>query len=141
VLIADKQGIERGTAGRRRSLDHPARCLARIFYVRVIARQRNPDSHRVILVAAQASIRPELGGQAKDRLRLRRRAEGMLAIGLAWQFPGPRLHWVQTCRADEAAIQCEKCERSECAGSKLRHRKPRTGGDHPLLARSRAFPR
>ena len=51
VLIADKQGIERRTACRRRSLDHPARSLARICRVRVIARQRDPDSHRVILVA------------------------------------------------------------------------------------------
>jgi hypothetical protein len=50
VLIADKQGIERSTARRRSSLDHPARSLARIFHVRVIARQRDPDSHRVILI-------------------------------------------------------------------------------------------
>jgi hypothetical protein len=50
VLIADKQGIERSTARRRGSLDHPARSLARIFHVRVIARQRDPDSHRVILI-------------------------------------------------------------------------------------------
>jgi len=51
VLIADEQGIERSTACRRRSLDHPARCLARICHVRMIARQRDPDSHRVILFA------------------------------------------------------------------------------------------
>jgi hypothetical protein len=49
VLIADKQGIERRTAGRRGSLDHPARSLARIFSVRVIARERDPKSHFVIL--------------------------------------------------------------------------------------------
>jgi hypothetical protein len=51
VLIADKQGIERSTACRHRSLDHPARCLARVCHVRMmIARQRDPDSHRVILI-------------------------------------------------------------------------------------------
>jgi hypothetical protein len=50
VLIADKQGIERSTACRRRSLDHPARCSARICHVRMIARQRDPHSHRVILI-------------------------------------------------------------------------------------------
>jgi hypothetical protein len=49
VLIADKQGIKRRTAGRRGSLDHPARSLARIFSVRVIARERDPKSHFVIL--------------------------------------------------------------------------------------------
>ena len=80
VLIADKQGIERGTAGRRGPLDHPARSLARIFHVRVIARERDPDLHCVILVAAQASIRPELADQAKDRLRLRHRAGGILVL-------------------------------------------------------------
>jgi Acetyltransferase (GNAT) domain len=47
VLIADKQGIECSKARRRGSLDHPARCLARICHVRMIARQRDPDSHRV----------------------------------------------------------------------------------------------
>jgi hypothetical protein len=52
VLIADKQRVERSTVRRRGSLDHPARSLARIFHVRVIARQRDPDSHRLILVAA-----------------------------------------------------------------------------------------
>ncbi len=77
VLIADKQGIERRTAGCRGPLDHPARPLARILHVRVIACQRDPDLHRVILVAAQASIRPELADQAKDRLRLRHRARGL----------------------------------------------------------------
>jgi hypothetical protein len=51
VLIADKQGIERSPARRRRSIDHPARSMARIFHVRVIAGQRDPDSHHVILFA------------------------------------------------------------------------------------------
>jgi hypothetical protein len=51
VLIADKQGIEGSTLRRRRSLDHLARSLARIFRVRVIARQRDSDSHCVFLVA------------------------------------------------------------------------------------------
>src|SRR5205823_12365178 len=81
VLIADKQGIELGTAGRRGPLDHPARSLTRIFQVRVIARERDPDFHRVILVAAPASIRPELADQAKDRLRLRYCAGGILVDG------------------------------------------------------------
>jgi hypothetical protein len=58
VLIADKQGMETGTAGRRGPLDHRARSLARIGHVRIIARERDPDSHRMILVAAPA-IRPE----------------------------------------------------------------------------------
>jgi hypothetical protein len=38
-------------------LDDPARTLTRIFHVRVIGGQRNPDSHRVILIAAQSAIR------------------------------------------------------------------------------------
>jgi hypothetical protein len=53
VLIADKQGIEPGAACRRGSLDHPARSLARIYHVRVIARERDPDSHSVIPSPAQ----------------------------------------------------------------------------------------
>jgi hypothetical protein len=52
VLIADKQGVERSTVCRRGSLDHPARSLARIFYVRVIAGERDPNSHSVILLVA-----------------------------------------------------------------------------------------
>jgi hypothetical protein len=39
VLIADEQGIEPGAMCRRGSLDHPARSFARIFYVRVVARE------------------------------------------------------------------------------------------------------
>ena len=74
VLIADKQGIERGTACRRGPLDHPARSLARIFHVRVIARQRDPDPHRVDPCRRSASIRPELADQAKDRSNTRCRA-------------------------------------------------------------------
>jgi hypothetical protein len=31
--------------------------LAQIFHVRVIARERDPDSHHVILIAGPASIR------------------------------------------------------------------------------------
>ena len=50
VLIAHKQGIEPGAVRRCGSLDHPARSLARVFRVRVIARQRDPNFHRVILV-------------------------------------------------------------------------------------------
>ena len=57
MLIADKQGIEPGAACRRRPLDHPARSLARIFHVRVIARQRDPDSHRVIPTLTASSCR------------------------------------------------------------------------------------
>jgi hypothetical protein len=49
VLIADKQGIKRSAAGCRGSLDHPSRSSARIFDFRVIARQRDPDPHRVVL--------------------------------------------------------------------------------------------
>jgi hypothetical protein len=56
VLIADKQGIERSPARRRSALDHSARSLARICHVRMIARQRDPDSHRVILFAGVAVI-------------------------------------------------------------------------------------
>jgi hypothetical protein len=56
VLIADKQGIERSTACRRRPLDHPARSLARIYHVRMIARQRDPDSHLVILITGVNAI-------------------------------------------------------------------------------------
>jgi hypothetical protein len=52
MLIADKQGSEPGAVCRRGSLDHPARSLARIFHVRVIARERDPNSHSVILVVA-----------------------------------------------------------------------------------------
>ena len=51
VLIADEQGIEPGAVSRRGSLDHPARSLARILHVGVIARERDPNPHRVILVA------------------------------------------------------------------------------------------
>jgi len=54
VLIADKQGIEPGAACRRGALDHPARSLARIFHIQVIARERDPNSHRVILVAGSS---------------------------------------------------------------------------------------
>jgi len=43
-------GIEPGTACRG-SLDHPARPLARILHVRVIAPQRDPDPHRFIPLA------------------------------------------------------------------------------------------
>jgi len=49
VLITDKQGIKRSAPGCRGSLDHPSRSLARIFDIRVIARQRDPDPHRVVL--------------------------------------------------------------------------------------------
>src|SRR6516162_6000567 len=49
VLIANEQGIEPGAVRRRGSLDHPARSLARIFHVGVIARERDPNSHFVIL--------------------------------------------------------------------------------------------
>src|SRR5437868_1696528 len=58
VLIADEQGIERSMACGRGSLNDPARSLMGVCYLRVIARQRDPDSHRVILVvAAQAAVR------------------------------------------------------------------------------------
>jgi hypothetical protein len=50
VLITNEQGIEPGAVCRRGSLDHPARSLARICPVRVIARQRDPDFHRVVLI-------------------------------------------------------------------------------------------
>ena len=81
VLIADKQGIECRTVCRRGSLDHPARSLARICHVRVIARQRDPRlSSRHPLSPAQGLIRPERAVQAKDRLRL-----------LPRQSPAPRL--------------------------------------------------
>jgi hypothetical protein len=52
VLIPDEQGIEPGAVCRRGSLDHPARSLARIFHGRVIARERDANSHSVILVVA-----------------------------------------------------------------------------------------
>ena len=48
MLIADKQGIEAGAMCRRRSLDHPARPLARVFGVRVIACERDPDFHHIV---------------------------------------------------------------------------------------------
>jgi hypothetical protein len=49
VLIADEQGIEPGAVGCRGSLDYPARSLARVFHVRVIARERDSNPHFVIL--------------------------------------------------------------------------------------------
>jgi len=55
----------------------------------VIARERDPDSHRVILVAAPASIRPELADQAKERLRLRHRAGGTLFDGAVYRTIAP----------------------------------------------------
>ena len=57
VLIADKQGIERGTAGRRGPFDHPARSLTRVFDVRVIAGERDPDPHRVNPQTASSALR------------------------------------------------------------------------------------
>ena len=71
VLVADEQGIEPGAMRRRGALDHPPRSFARVFGVRVIARERDPNFHPVILVAGSASMRPEPGVQAKDQLRLR----------------------------------------------------------------------
>jgi hypothetical protein len=58
VLIADEQGIEPDAVGRRGSLDHPARSLARIFQLGVIARERNPDPHSVILVTGSIRLNP-----------------------------------------------------------------------------------
>ena len=55
MLIADTQGIEPGALCRRGSLDHPARSLTGIFHVRVIARERDPDSHSVIPSPDQTS--------------------------------------------------------------------------------------
>jgi hypothetical protein len=71
VLIADEQGVKPGAVRRGGSLDHPARSLARVFRVRVIAREGDPNSHPVILLTGSASIRPELTVRAKDILRLR----------------------------------------------------------------------
>jgi hypothetical protein len=51
VLIADEQRIEPGAVSRRGSLNHPMRSLAWVSRVRMIARKRNPNSHRVIPVA------------------------------------------------------------------------------------------
>ena len=65
MLIADEQGIEPGAVYRRGSLDHPARSLARVFCVWVIARQRDPNSHGVILVAGSGSVTPKPVVQAK----------------------------------------------------------------------------
>jgi hypothetical protein len=42
VLVADEQEIEPGAMRLRGSLDHRAGPLARISYVRVIARERDP---------------------------------------------------------------------------------------------------
>jgi len=47
MLIADKKGIEPSAVRRRRSLDHPARALARVPCVRVITCERHPYFHRV----------------------------------------------------------------------------------------------
>jgi hypothetical protein len=58
VLIADEQGIEPGAVCRRRSLDHPARSLARIFHAGVIARERDSNSHSVILVTGSVRLDP-----------------------------------------------------------------------------------
>jgi len=48
----------RGWAAAARSIIQRA-SLARIFHVRVIARQRDPDPHHLILVAGSVSIRPD----------------------------------------------------------------------------------
>ena len=55
MLIADKQRIEPGAAGRRGSLDHPACALTRIAHTRVIAGERDANSHRVIPVIASSA--------------------------------------------------------------------------------------
>ena len=49
VLITDKERIERRMACRSRTFDHPARSLARVCRVRMIARERDPDPHRITI--------------------------------------------------------------------------------------------
>jgi hypothetical protein len=68
VLITDKQGIEPGAVCRPGALDHLARSLERVFRVRVITRQRDPNSHRVILVAGLCF--DQIGTDAPSRCSL-----------------------------------------------------------------------
>jgi hypothetical protein len=55
VLIADEERVKRRTVRRACPLDHLARAQARVYCVRVIARERDPNSHHVTVVAARAA--------------------------------------------------------------------------------------
>jgi hypothetical protein len=79
VVIADKQRIEPRPVCRRGSLDLPARSLARVLRIRVIARERDPSSHRVILVA----------GSGFDQTQARCPRQASIAVAVA-KTPAPR---------------------------------------------------
>jgi hypothetical protein len=103
VLIADKQGIEPGVAGRCGPLDHPARALTRIFAIRVIARERDPDLHRAILVA----------GSGFDQTRTRRPSQGHCdaALHRSPRGTGYGLVWLGAAEVGQALPS--KTDRSE----------------------------
>jgi hypothetical protein len=65
-VSSNAEGVKPGAVCRRGSLDHPARSLAWIFHARVIARERNPNFHPVILVADSSF----------DQTRARRLSQG-----------------------------------------------------------------